>query len=205
MQNIIAAVFKTESEGYQALTELSQNTITEKATIMQLYLVKRENNAFTVCDSFDFGIDTTDDMIAGGIIGGLMGVLGGPIGVLLLGSYGALVGSALDVDDAVFDETLIEKVADKMVEGEVALIALADEDDESEIDSRLRKFDVVIARFDAAVVAEEVEEAARVEREMNRLARMELRKEKKEEFKEKVEARREKIKADFEKAKKAMS
>lgn len=205
MQNIIAAIFKTESEGYQALSELSQNTLSEKAAIMQIYLVKRENNAFTICDSFDSGIDTTDDMLAGGIIGGLIGILGGPIGVLLLGSYGALVGGALDVDDAVVDETLIEKVAEKMAEGEVALIALADEEDESEIDSRLRKFDVEIARFDAAVVAEEVEEAARVEREMNRLARMELRKEKKEEFKGKVEARREKIKADFEKAKKAMS
>ena len=197
MHNIIAVIFKNESEGFQAFSELSKLPVTDQAALLQLVLVKRENNAFNVCESYDPGIHTSDDMLAGGVIGSLIGILGGPLGVLLLGSYGALVGGTLDLVDAESDEMLIEKVAEKMVDGEVALIMLAEETDESVVNNQLGKFDVEIARFDAAVVAQEVEEAARVEEEMSRLARQELRKAKKAEFKDKVEARRSKLDANF--------
>lgn len=199
MQNVVAVIFKNESEGFQAMSELRQKPVTEQTAIMQLMLVKRENNAFNVCESFDSGLTTSDDMLAGGIIGSLMGILGGPIGVLLLGSYGALLGSVFDAEDAIDESAMIEKVAEKMVEGEVALVMLANETDEAALNARLQKFDVEVVRFDAAVVAAEVEEAIRVEREMDRLARKELRDTKKAEFQGKVEARRAKIKADFEK------
>lgn len=205
MQNVVAAIFKTESEGFQAMAELRQNSITTQTTIMQMMLVKRENNAFTVCDSFDSGVNTSDDMLVGGIVGSLIGILGGPIGVLLLGSYGALLGSAFDAEDLVAEASLIEKVAEKMVDGEVALVLLADETEEAALDARLQKFEVEIARFDAAVVAEEVEEAIRIEREMDRLARKELRDTKKAEFQGKVEARRAKMKVDFEKVKEVLN
>lgn len=199
MQNVVAVIFKNESEGFQAMSELRQKPVTEQTAIMQLMLVKRENNAFNVCESFDSGLTTSDDMLAGGIIGSLMGILGGPIGVLLLGSYGALLGIVFDAEDAIDESAMIEKVAEKMVEGEVALVMLANETDEAALNARLQKFDVEVVRFDAAVVAAEVEEAIRVEREMDRLARKELRDTKKAEFQGKVEARRAKIKADFEK------
>lgn len=197
MQNVIAVICKIESEGYQIMSELSQNPVTDQTAIMQMMLVKRENNAFNVCDSFDSGVTTLDDTMVGGIIGSLVGILGGPIGVLFMGSYGALLGSTFDAEDALMETALIEKVAEKMIEGEVALVMLAEEEDEADLDARLQKFDVEIARFDAAVVAEEVEEAIRVEKEMNRLARKELRETKKADFQGKVEARREKIRADF--------
>lgn len=205
MQNVVAVIFKTESEGFQAMSELRQKPLTEQTAIMQMMLVKRENNAFTVCDSFDSGVNTTDDTLVGGIVGGLVGILGGPIGVLLLGSYGALVGSAFDTEDMVAESAMIEKVAEKMIEGEVALVMLVDEDEESSLDARLQKFNVEVARFDAAVVAEEVDEAYRVEKEMNRLARKELRDSKKAEFQGKVEARRAKIKEDFAKVKEVLN
>lgn len=205
MQNVVAVIFKTESEGFQAMSELRQKPLTDQTAIMQMMLVKRENNAFTVCDSFDSGVNTADDTLVGGIVGGLVGILGGPIGVLLLGSYGALVGSAFDTEDMVAESAMIEKVAEKMIEGEVALVMLVDEDEESSLDARLQKFNVEVARFDAAVVAEEVDEAYRVEKEMNRLARKELRDSKKAEFQGKVEARRAKIKEDFAKVKEVLN
>lgn len=195
MQNVVAVIFKTESEGYQAMSELRQYPITEQTAIMQMMLVKRENNAFNVCESYDSNLG--DGMMVGGVVGSLVGILGGPIGVLLLGSYGALLGSAIDAGDAIADSALIETVAEKMVEGEVALVMLADEESEIALDAKLQKYDVEIARFDAAVVAEEVEEAIQVEKEMNRLALKELRDTKTAEFQEKVETRRAKIKADF--------
>ena len=48
---------------------------------------------------------------------------------------------------------MIEKVAGKLIEGENALIILAEENDEADLDGRLSKYDAEIARFDAAVIA----------------------------------------------------
>ena len=197
MYNIIAAIFDVESEGYQAISTLSKTPIIEETSILQMALVKRENGSLKVCDSYDSGIHTTDDMLLGGLLGGLFGVLGGPVGVLLLGSYGTLAGSLVDTADALDSATVMEKVADKLVEGEVALVMLAEEINEEEIDDKLKGFKVTIARFDAAAVAEEVEQAKETEKEMERLARKELRAVKKEERKDKREAKKAEISANF--------
>ena len=197
MYNIVAAVFDVESEGYQAMTTLSKTPIIEETSILQMALVKRENGAVKVCDSYDSGIHTTDDTLLGGLLGGLLGVLGGPVGVLLMGSYGTLAGSMVDTADALDTATVIEKVSEKLVDGEIALIMLVEEINEDEIDSKLKGFKVTIARFDAAVVAEEVEQAAEAQKEMERQARKELRAAKKEGRKEKREAKKAEISASF--------
>ena len=199
MQNIIAAVFQTESEGFQAMTQLRQLPPDERACILQMALVKCEEKGIRVCDSYDSGLNSTDDMLIGGLVGSLVGVLGGPIGVLLMGSYGMLAGSLLDTADLVSGEAMIETVAGKLVTGEVALIALAEEKEESFIDAQLSGFKVEIARFDAAVIADEVEDAVMMEKEMARQARQELRKTKKEERKKKFEEKKANLKAKFKK------
>ena len=198
MQNIITAIFKVESEGYQAITTLRQVPVTDNSAILQMSLVKKVGTGLSICDSFDSGAHTTDDTLHGGVIGGLLGILGGPIGVLLSGSTGALIGSAIDAKDARNSASLIETVADKLQDGDVALIALAEEATESDLDRKLSKFDVEILRYDAAVIAEEVEEAEKLQKEMERQARAQLRATKKEERKKAVEEKRAKISADFE-------
>ncbi len=198
LQNILAVIFENESEGYQAMTQLRQLEPTENSTILQMVLVKNQDGRLSVCDSYDSGIDTTDDMLLGGLVGSLVGVLGGPVGVLLMGSYGMLAGSLLDDEDALDSAALIEKVAGKMVDGEVALIAMVNEENEAILDSQLSSFKAEVVRFDAAVVAEEVEEAQQMEKELARQAKAELRKAKKAERKEKIDQKREKLEADFE-------
>ena len=198
MQNIAAVLFKNESEGFQAITELKQMPETEKCVILQMALIKRQGQTVSLCDSYDSGIQTGNNMALGGLMGGLVGILGGPIGVLLMGSYGMLAGSLVGSAEALDSAAMIETVSNKLLDGEVALVALAEEADEAELDARLGKFDVEIARFDAAVVAEEVEEAQQMQQEMDRLARKQLREVKKAERKAKVEEKRAKLAADFE-------
>ena len=197
MQNIIAAIFENESEGFQAMTQLRQKPVTDQAAILQMALIKCKDQDFEVLDRFESGLDTADDMLIGGLVGSLVGILGGPIGVLLMGSYGMLAGSLFDMDDAITDEAMVETVAGKLLDGEVALIALADESEEAYLDGQLGQFKTEIMRFDAAVVAQELDEAEKMEKELARQARAELRKNKKEEFKKGVEEKRSKISADF--------
>lgn len=197
-QNVVVCLFEVESEAFQAVTELKSNCGDEKSLLAQAALIKKENGTLKILDGFDSGATTTDDMAIGGLVGALFGILGGPIGVLLGGSYGALVGAAFDSGDAAASASLIERIAGKMDDNDVAIIGLAFEEDEAVLDEKLSKFKTTIARFDAAVVAAEVEEAQAVEAEMARLARKELRDDKKAARKQKAEEKRAKISSDFE-------
>ena len=197
-QNVVVCLFEVESEAFQALSELRRDPGNEKSFVAQAVVVRKENGVVSLVDGFDTGVATRNDTVFGGVVGALVGVLGGPIGILLGGSYGALVGSALDSADAVNSACMIEQIAGKLVDGEVALIALAAEEDEAVLDEKLNKFQGIIARFDAAAVAEEVEEAQLMAKEMARQAVMKLRGEKKASIKEKLAARRAKISADCE-------
>ena len=199
MECVISTIFKVESEGYQALTELKHQPVGEGLAVSQAALVKKVGNSFMLLDSFDTGAETANDTAIGGLVGGLVGIIGGPIGMLLTGSIGALVGSAIDSSDAVHNATLMEKVTEQFTEGEVAIIALAQELDSGAFERRMLKFSTAgIVKEDAAEVAEEVRRAQEIQKEMEREAKKKLREEKKADHKQAVEERREKLKADFE-------
>ncbi len=198
MEKIVLAVFKVESEGYQALTELRKAPVTNDYVVSQAALVKKDAGRIVTLDTFDTGVETSDDMAAGGLIGSLVGILGGPLGVLLGGGLGMLTGSALDTEDAIHNASLIEKVTEQLVDGEVVLIALEPESVEGAARQALSKFDVSIVEEDAAEVEEEIEEAVRAQKEMEREARAKLREAKKADRKQKIEENRAKLKADFE-------
>jgi uncharacterized membrane protein len=198
MEKIISVIFKVESEGYQAITELKKTPVTEDYTVSQAALVKKENGQIKILDFFDTGIETVNDTAIGGLIGGFLGILGGPIGMLLGGSLGALTGSVLDTGDAFHNASLIEMVTQQLVDGEVVLIALEQEAEECAVQKMLSRFDVSIVEEDAAEVAEEIERAATAQKEMERQAREQLRDAKKAEFRQKVEEHRAKLSDEFE-------
>ena len=111
MQNILAALFEKESEGFQAITELRQNPVADKYAILQMGLVKREGDKTRILDSFESGKHEGEGAALGGLLGGLVGILGGPIGVLMMGSYGALIGGTAGALDSWDDAALLEMVA----------------------------------------------------------------------------------------------
>lgn len=198
MQNIITAIYRNESEGYQMITELRQAPVTEQATILQMALVKSEASGLKLCDGYDGIAMNADGAAIGGMVGALVGILGGPLGVLLLGANGAMIGSMTDITESVAGEALLETVANKLYEGEAGLVLLVEEKDEAYLDAKLNKFPCEIMRHDALDVADEVDEAIKIQTEMDRQARMQLREMKKEENRAQLEAKREARKAELE-------
>ena len=187
LENVIAVVFDVESEAYQAITELKNAAVTPDYVVSQAALVKRESGAVSVRDSFDIGVETRDDTYAGGLIGMLTGILGGPIGMILCGSMGSLIGSAFDAGEAVQNASIIEKVAQNIGEGQTALLLMAQETSENSIESRLSKFAVTVTRYDAAEVQAEIDEAVKLQTEMKKEAQKRLRQEKSDEIKAKMQ------------------
>ena len=196
-ENVVLANYKVESEAYQALSELKRDTANANYTISQAMIVKRENGKLNVMDGFVNGMTTGDDTWMGGLLGGLIGILGGPIGVLLGGSFGMLVGGAVDAGEMAGDTSILEKAGDSIAYDETAIILLAQEEYETALTAKLNDFDVSITRLDAAEVAVEVEHAKEVERQMAKETREKLRAERTEAFKESVAKKSEELKNWF--------
>ncbi|MBR1423510.1 MAG: DUF1269 domain-containing protein [Ruminococcus sp.] len=197
LDHVFSINFAVESEAYQALTELKKAPVTAGYVLSQAAIVKREGGVISVKDSFDFGTETHDDRVIGGIIGSLTGVLGGPIGMLFYGSLGALIGSTVDAKDFAENASILEKVSQSIGEGQTALLIMASEEHSGALVERLAKFDTVTEKYDAAEVENEIEEAAKLQKQMEKDARKQLRKEKTDEQKAKIAAKREEIRARF--------
>lgn len=200
MENVAIVIFNVESEGYQAFTKLEQAPVTYGYAVSQFDLVKREGDRLVPCNRGDSGINTTDDKWRGLLIGSLVGVLGGPLGVLLGGAWGATIGIAADASDAVDNESMIEAIARKMYDGEVALIALVQENDgdPEPFDLLFEGLDCTIIRYDAADVAAEVDEAREAEKELQRQAKEAVKAQRKADRQQKVAEHRASLKASFE-------
>ena len=148
-------------------------------------------------DGFVNGAMNGDDTWKGSLIGSLVGVLGGPLGVLLGGSMGMLIGGAVDANDMADNASLLEKAGDSILNGETAIILLAQEEYETALTVKLNNFEVSITRFDAAEVAAEVEHAREIEKQMAKEAREKIRAERTEEFKETVAQKSDELKNWF--------
>ena len=196
-ENVSLVNYNVESEAYQALSELKRETSNANYTISQAAVVKKENGTLHIMDSFVNGAATGDDTWKGSLIGSLVGILGGPLGVLLGGSMGMLIGGAVDANDMADNASLLEKAGDSISDGETAIILLAQEEHETALTAKLNHFEATITRFDAAEVAAEVEHAREVEKQMAREAREKMREERSEAFKESVAEKSEELKNWF--------
>ncbi|MBQ9614693.1 MAG: DUF1269 domain-containing protein [Lachnospiraceae bacterium] len=197
MENIVIINFDVESEAYQALSELKGKVFSENYVVSQALLVKNTDGKLSVLEGLDTGRETRDDTQMGGLIGALLGVAGGPLGMVIMGGYGALLGSAVDWSDAAQNASLMEHVLNCVTDEKAVIIAVVQENENSAFDSVFAKFSSEITRFDAAEVAAEVAEAERIQEEMARNAKKELREAKRNDRRQEIEERKAKIKAHF--------
>ena len=181
-KNILIVNYKVGSEAYQALSEMKRETGNDNYVILQAVVVKMEDGQLVAQDGFDTGVATADDTWKGGLLGSLIGILGGPFGVLLGGSLGLAIGNAVDVGDAIKNASLIQRAGECIAEGETALILLADEQYETALTAKLNSFDVTITRLAADEVEAEVRHAAEVERKLAKEEREKYIAEKREEI-----------------------
>ncbi|WP_423216107.1 DUF1269 domain-containing protein [Streptococcus equinus] len=166
MADVLTVVFNVESEAYQAFSELKAFKQDQKTQIAQIALVKNENGKITIKDSIDFDDSSHEYATIGGIVGGLIGILSGPIGVIIGYGIGSLAGAASGSMNDASDDSLIEEVTTKLLDGDVAVVALVHEEDESVLNHVFAPYKTKIMRWDAVALAREVELAGQVQDEL---------------------------------------
>ncbi|HFI0119183.1 TPA: DUF1269 domain-containing protein [Streptococcus suis] len=201
MENIVVSIFHVESEAFQAFSELKQFGQTENTKLAQVSVVKAEDGIVKVKDSFDLMNSVGNDYFEGGLMGSLIGILGGPLGVLFGFVAGGTIGASIGLDKELAKSELITTVSEKLTNGEVAIIALVQENDESVLNAIFEKYQTIIARWDVATVSAEVESALEIQKDLAHQAKARLIADKKEARHEKFDKLKADIKEKFDKLK----
>ena len=176
MKNVIVSIFGEESKTYQALSSLKSKTGTTEVDCASI--IKNINGHITYQDGFGNNID--DHWATGGLIGALIGLLGGPIGMLLGGSLGILIGGAVDASDVDSDNSVIRQVIAELDNYKLALVIIADEVKDKELDDFLISYGANnIFRESYTNVKAEVIEAEEIQKDMAKETKHRLKEERK--------------------------
>ncbi|MBP1041045.1 hypothetical protein I6N95_08520 [Vagococcus sp. BWB3-3] len=191
MKNIVITIFNEESRTYEALSLLKQDS--QNLDIIASGIIKNNHGSLEIKDGFDLS-EYDDNWAAGGLIGGLLGILGGPVGVLLGSGLGMTIGTGFDLDELEDNQSVFKQVAQELGENKLALLTVADESDEQLLNQLLMKEGAVkIIRKSYVDVQTEIFENQELEKQLAKAARAQMRAEKKEKWHAMAEAKQQEL------------
>jgi len=192
--NVIAVAFAEDVNAYAALSKLKELDSQDQIEMHEALVAQRAaDGTITVKDRV--GSDELVGTAGGGLTGLLVGILGGPLGVLIGGSTGLLVGSLFDLDRADEIETALGQLS-KSVEAErTAVLAVVTEPSPEVIDAAMADFDGTVLRRSVYEVEAEVAAIEKAERKAAIEAERELIRSRRDEDREAAHAKVEALKA----------
>jgi len=192
--NVIAASFPEEADAYEALARLKELDSQGSVAVRGAAVVAREHDGkITIKDQF--GQESYEDTAGGGLLGLLVGVLGGPIGVLVGGATGVIVGSLFDDDDDDNTRSVLGDMSKSIRVGPPGLLAEVSEQTPAAVDAVMAHLNGSVVRRSAADVELELAAAEDAQRAAKKKARQELREARHEKHREDVDAKVAELKA----------
>ena len=194
MENVLAVNFDDDTKAYTALTSLKQLDEQGQLQLADAAVVLRDDDGHIETKE-EVGGPEFAGSATGGVLGLIIGVLGGPLGVLIGGYTGLLVGSIVDLGEADDTESALVKVARSVRPGHPALIAVATEQSPEVLDAAMKTAGGTIVRRPLDEVLSEIAAAEDAQRAAEREARKKLREEREAKAKHDVDAKIEELKA----------
>jgi uncharacterized membrane protein len=194
MENVLAVNFDDDTKAYAALTSLKQLDEQGQLKLGEAAVVLRHEDGYIETKE-QIGDTEFAGTATGGIVGLIVGVLGGPLGILIGGYTGLLVGSLFDMDETDHTESALSDIARSVRPGHPALIAVATEQSPEVLDAAMKTLDGTIVRRNLDEVLAEIAAAEDAQRAAEREARKKLREEREAKAKEDVHAKIEELKA----------
>jgi len=192
--SVIAVSFEDDRSAYQALTVLKQLDAQDRVGVREAVVVTRGEDGQIVTKD-----EVTSNFLpgtaGGGLIGLLIGIIGGPLGMLLGGSYGLFAGSLFDLYDADETESALSAISSSVKPGRTALLAVVEEQSVEVVDTAMTDLGGTVLRRAVADVEAEIAAAEEAERTAKQEARKELNRAHRERDKATVDAKLEDLKA----------
>jgi uncharacterized membrane protein len=196
--NVLVVTFgedpKNDTNAYQALTDLKQLDSQGQTKIAGAAVITRDADGRVESKS-EVGNEPYAGAATGGVIGLLVGILGGPLGVLLGGSYGLLVGSLFDLDEVETTESVLGDISKQVQPTRTAVLAQVTEQSPEVIDTAMARLGGEVMRRPVVEVEEEIAAAQEAQRKAKHEARSELQKARHEKHKENAHAKVEELKS----------
>jgi uncharacterized membrane protein len=120
---IVLVVFEDEQTAAKAYKDLHQAEKDKKVDLENVVLIHKEADG-------KIEVKEAAEKIAGeagigALVGGALGLLAGPVGVITLGAIGAALGGlSAKLDDVGFDDTRLEKLGESLEPGKSAILAV---------------------------------------------------------------------------------
>ncbi len=201
-ENVIAVTFSEDSSAYEALTQLKELDSQHQVDLDGAAVVAREE---------DGHVEVKDEVVdpsyagttGGGLVGLIIGILGGPLGILLGGATGVLIGSLFDLDDADDTESALSDISKAVQVGRTALLAEVTEPSTDVVDTAMKRLGGEVLRRSVEDVEAEIAATEKAQREAKREARKQLLKARHHKHIEEIRAKIEELKAKLHRHQKA--
>ena len=143
--NVIAVTFPEEANAYEALARLKELDSQGTVGVRGAAVVAREDDG-RIAIKDQLGGDSFEDTVGGGLLGLLVGVLGGPLGVLIGGATGVLIGSLFDGDDDDDTRSVLGEISSGIRVGPPGLLAEVSELDPAAVDAVMAHLNGTVVR-----------------------------------------------------------
>jgi len=194
MENVLAVSFAEDSKAYEALSSLKELDDQDHVDLAAAAVVVRSEDGHIETKD-QIGDDDLVGTATGGVVGLLIGILGGPFGVLLGGAVGLLAGSLYDLDESDATESALGDISRSVRPGRTALLAEADEPSSEVIDNAMTSLGGSVLRRSLDDVQAEIAAAEDAQRAAAQEARKRLREQRKAKTKDEIRAKLDELKA----------
>ncbi len=192
--DVIAVSFEQDNSAYEALSKLKELDGQGQISLQGAAVVKRDKDGqLAIKDQVqDPHVEGT---ATGGLIGLIVGILGGPFGILIGGATGLLVGSLFDMDDLADEGSALATISNTIRPGQTVLLAAVSEPSDQVVDYAMEHLDGRVQRRSVTDVEAEIAAADEAQRAAQREARAKLRAEHRTHLRDQVHAKVEALKA----------
>ena len=193
VENVIVVTFTEQSKAYQGLSVLKQCDAEGRIALASAAVVERTPEGTLRIPEGAENVGPVG-LASGSLLGMLIGVLGGPVGVLVGWGAGALVGGAFDIDRLGKSDEALTVFGRAIPLGSTAIMATVGEPAVEVIDGEMAKLGGEVTRRPTVEVVAELEASEEAANAAAREARRELREKRQTEMKEDLEERVGKLK-----------
>ncbi len=186
--SVLTITFEQDDQAFAGMTELSELSSQGQLKLRDAAVVTRDA-AGKVHIKDKVGGSEYMATATGGILGLLIGVIGGPLGVLVGGAAGLGLGAAIDLEEDEGAGSVLAAISQRVRVGSNALLAEVEEQSPEVVDAAMAKLHGAVLRQSLIGVEAEIAAAEDVQREAHEKAKAQLREERRRADHEKVEAK----------------
>jgi uncharacterized membrane protein len=204
METVIAVSFDDPNRPYEAVTKLKELDQQGQVSMYEGRVVERDSNGQLVVKDTVQGADDDRGVatVSGGLVGLLLGVIAGPVGMLLGGSIGLMTGAVIDMDVDDRDDSVLSAFARQVKPGQTGVFAHLNEQSYEVVDNAMAGMGGNVLRRPAADVESELAAAQEARDVAEHEAREKLRKEHQKQKKEEIDSKLDALRAKFRKPEK---